>query len=185
MVRARAGCHATASESPVAERPEGRACRPSAAQRSEPRHGDPRKASPPGAKNLRGRVGDRRPSAAAPFTRTPQGRRLPGAGDGRSPASLRTGVQRPDPEAERSGARGRVGTGNGCGNGIGNGCDLAHIYTYIPLPTQHERPLVSSPPDSVRGRRPGGASVCGRARPRVIALSGAHRNSQLVELFTE
>ena len=74
-------------------------------------------------------------------------------------AQLRTGVQRPDPEAERSGARGRVRTGNGCGTGIGNGCDLAHIYTYIPLPTQHERP---SP-----GLRPGkDASVCGRARGR-------------------
>nr|DAT42644.1 MAG TPA: hypothetical protein [Caudoviricetes sp.] len=58
----------------------------------------------------------------------------------------RTGVQGPDPEAERSGARGRVGTGNGCGNGLGTRCDLAHIYTYIPLPTQHERPSGLLPP---------------------------------------
>lgn len=98
---------------------------------------------------------------------------------------VRTGVQRPDPEAQRSGARGRVGTGNGIGNGIGNGCDLAHIYTYIPLPTQHERPRVSSPPDSVRGRRPGGASVCGRARARGISNLGAQCNSKTVMLFTE
>lgn len=100
-------------------------------------------------------------------------------------AMVRTGVQRPDPEAQRSGARGRVGTGNGCGTGIGNGCDLAHIYTYIPLPTQHERPRVSSPPDSVRGRRPGGASVCGRAGARMMANSGAHCKRKTVRLFTE
>lgn len=97
----------------------------------------------------------------------------------------RTGGQRPDPEAQRSGARGRVGTGNGCGNGIGIGCDLAHIYTYIPLPTQHERPSGLLPPDSVRGRRPGGASVCGRARARMMANSGAECKRKTVMLFTE
>ena len=74
-------------------------------------------------------------------------------------ALVRTGVQRPDPEAQRSGARGRVGTGSGCGNGLGIGCDLAHIYTYIPLPTQHERP---SPLTSSGGR----TRVCVGARGR-------------------
>lgn len=74
-------------------------------------------------------------------------------------AQVRTGVQRPDPEAERSEARGRVGTGHGCGHGIGIGCDLAHIYTYIPLPTQHERP---SPLTSSGGR----TRVCVGARGR-------------------
>lgn len=78
----------------------------------------------------------------------------------------------------RSGARGSVGTGNGYGNGIGNGCDLAHIYTYIPLPTQHERPSCLLPPDSVRGRRHGGASVCGRARARTISISGPVASSK-------
>lgn len=93
-------------------------------------------------------------------------------------AQVRTGVQRPDPEAQRSGARGRVGTGNGCGTGIGNGCDLAHIYTYIPLPTQHERP---SP-----GLRPGkDASVCGRARARGVSNSGSCCKRKTVRLFTE
>jgi len=60
----------------------------------------------------------------------------------------RTGVQRPDPEAQRSGARGRVGTGNGCGNGIGNGVaqvTYIHIFHY----PHTKRPC---PPDSVRGQ---------------------------------
>ena len=78
-------------------------------------------------------------------------------------AMVRTGVQRPDPEAQRSGARGRVGTGNGCGNGIGNGRGSGHIYTYIPLPT-HE---ASFPPDSVRGKD---ASVWARACARVFHI---------------
>lgn len=134
-----------------------------------------------GAENLRGPAGDRRPSAAAPFAGTPQGR----ASQALATAAVRTGVQRPDPDAQRSGARGRVGTGNGCGNGIGNGCDLAHIYTYIPLPTQHERPSGLLPPDSVRGRRPGGASVCGRAGARMMANSGAYCKCKTVKLFTE
>lgn len=83
-------------------------------------------------------------------------------------ALLRTGVQRPGPEVERSGTRGRVGTGNGCGNGLGIGCDLAHIYTYIPLPTQHERP---SPLTSSGGR----TRVCvgARARPHDGKFRGA------------
>lgn len=80
--------------------------------------------------------------------------------------TIRTGVQRPDPEAQRSGAGGRVGTGNGCGNGIGIGCDLAHIYTYIPLPTQHERPR-SPPPLTPSGGGDPGARVCVGARGRV------------------
>ena len=84
----------------------------------------------------------------------------------------------------RSGARGRVGTGNGCGNGLGTRCDMAHIYTYIPLPTQHERPRVSSPL-TPSGEETGGASVCGRARARVVALSGAHCKCKTVTLFTE
>lgn len=92
--------------------------------------------------------------------------------------TTRTGVQRPDPEAQRSGARGRVGTGNGCGNGIGNGSGSGHIYTYIPLPTQHERP---SP-----GLRPGkDASVCGRARARAVSKSRERCKRKLVMLFTE
>ena len=98
----------------------------------------------------------------------------------------RTGVQRPDPEAQRSGARGRVGTGNGCGNGIGIGCDLAHIYTYIySYPHNTSAPRVSSPPDSVRGRRPGGASVCGRAGARMMANSGTYCKRKTMMLFTE
>lgn len=82
-----------------------------------------------GAENLRGPAGDRRLSAAAPFAGTPQGR----ASQALATALLRTGVQGPDPEAKRSGARGRVGTGNGCGNGTGNGVawvTYIHIFHY-------------------------------------------------------
>lgn len=163
------------SELEVAERPEGRACRPRAAQRSEPRHGDPRKASPPGAKNLRGRVGDRRPSAAAPFTRTPQGRRLPGACDGHG--SSRGSKTRPRSAAKRSEGSGRnrqrVRTRNRERSGPG------HIYTYIPLPTQHERP---SPRTTSGGR----TRVCVGARARACFTdSGAHCKRKTVTLFTE
>lgn len=60
------------------------------------------------------------------------------------------------------------------------------IYTHIfHYPHNTSAPRVSSPPDSVRGRRPGGASVCGRARAHVIALSGADCNRQMMGLFTE
>lgn len=80
--------------------------------------------------------------------------------------TTRTGVQRPDPEAQRSGARGRVGTGNGCGNGIGIGCDLAHIYTYIfHYPHNTSAPRVSSPLTPSGGGDPG-ARVCVGARGR-------------------
>lgn len=73
--------------------------------------------------------------------------------------TTRTGVQRPDPEAQRSGARGRVGTGNGCGNGIGNGVaqvTYIHIFHY----PHTKRPC---PPDFVRGQGRECVGACGRA----------------------
>lgn len=76
-------------------------------------------------------------------------------------AKVRTGVQRPEPEGERSGPRARVGTGNGCGNGIGNG--VAQV-TYIHIFQSHTR--ASFPPDSVRGKD---ASVCACARAREVS----------------
>lgn len=90
----------------------------------------------------------------------------------------RTGVQRPDPEAQRSGARGRVRTGNGCGHGIGNG--VAPV-TYIHI-FHYPHTLASFPPDYVRGRTRG----CVGARARVrLTDSGAHCKRKTVRLFTE
>ena len=115
------------SATSVAERPEGRARRPSAAKRSEPRRGDPRKASPPGTKNARGPVGrpapQRRSALHGDTGRVKVPRRL-------RRAHVRTGVQRPEPEVERSGTRARVRTGNGFGNGTGTGHGVAQV-TYI------------------------------------------------------
>lgn len=79
----------------------------------------------------------------------------------------RTGVQRPDPEAERSGAKGRVGTGNGCGNGIGNGVaqvTYIHIFHY----PHTKRPC---PPDSVRGQGRECVGACGRAGYQTLGPS--------------
>ena len=77
---------------------------------------------------------------------------------------VRTGVQRPDPEAERSGARGRVGTGNGCGTGIGNGVAWV-TYIHIYSNHTHERP---SPPDFVRGEGRECVCACGRAGYQIL-----------------
>lgn len=119
----------------------------------------------------RGRPAPQRRSA---LTRTPQGRRLPGACDG--PASNRGSKTRPRSGAKRNEGSGRnrqrVRTRNRQRSGPG------HIYTYIPLPTQHERPS----PDYVRGR----TRVCVGARPRAgYQILGAHCKRKTVALFTE
>ena len=73
---------------------------------------------------------------------------------------LRTGVQRPEPEGERSGPRARVGTGTGCGTGIGNGvAQVTYIHIYIPI--THTSVL---PPLTPSGGKD--ASVCVRAGAR-------------------
>lgn len=60
------------------------------------------------------------------------------------------------------------------------------IYTHIfHYPHNTSAPRVSSPPDSVRGRRHGGASVCGRARARTISISGPRCKLKIVGLLTE
>lgn len=94
--------------------------------------------------------------------------RGPRAGEGPpAPATgaARTGVQRPEPEVERSGTRARVGTGNGCGNGVGNGSVSGHIYIYIPI--THTSVL---PPLTPSGGKD--ASVCARAGARDIKFLG-------------
>lgn len=110
------------------------------------------------------RLGPRTPenprATGAPAPRRPS--RGPRAGEGPpAPATgtIRTGVQRPEPEGERSGPRARVGTGNGCGHGLGNGSGSGHIYTYIPI--THTSVL---PPLTPSGGKD--ASVCARAGAR-------------------
>ena len=111
------------------------------------------------------RLGPRTPedprATGAPAPQRPS--RGPRAGEGPpAPATgqVRTGVQRPDPEAERSGARGRVGTGNGCGTGIGNG--VAWV-TYIHIYSNHTHTSVLPPLTPSGGKD---ASVCARAGAR-------------------
>jgi hypothetical protein len=91
-----------------------------------------------------------------------------------SPA-LATGGARPalepgfkDPTPKRSAAERGVGSEPATGAETGSATDVTWlIYTHIfHYPHNTSAPRVSSPPDSVRGRRPGGASVCGRARGR-------------------
>lgn len=78
-----------------------------------------------------------------------------------------------DPTPKRSEAERGVGSEPATGAGTASATDVTWlIYTHIySIPTQHERPRVSSPPDYVRGRRPGGASVCGRAGARAFDRS--------------
>lgn len=101
----------------------------------------------------RGRPAPQRRSA---LTRTPRGRRLPGACDGQgSNRGSKTRARRGAKRTEGSGRnRQRVRNRHRQRSGPG------HIYTYIPIPT-HERP---SPPDYVRGegRECVGARACAR-----------------------
>lgn len=120
----------------------------------------------------RGRPAPQRRSA---LTRTPQGRRLPGACDGHE--SDRGSKTRPRGAAKRSEGSGRnrqrVRRRHRQRSGPG------HIYTYISLPT-HRSVLAPLTPSGGKD-----ASVCGRARARGIALSEARFNSRHVVLFTE
>ena len=92
-----------------------------------------------------------------------------------------------DPTPKRSEAERGVGSEPATGAETASATDVTwliytHIYSY---PHTTSAPRVSSPPDSVRGRRPGGASVCGRAGARMMANSGAHCKRKTVRLFTE
>lgn len=85
--------------------------------------------------------------------------------------TIRTGVQGPDPEAQRSGARGRVGTGNGCGSGIGNGVAwVTYIHIFLYPHTSVLPPLTSS----------GGkdASVWARVPARAFDILGGRMQAQ-------
>lgn len=119
----------------------------------------------------RGRPAPQRRSA---LTRTPQGRRLPGACDG--PASNRGSKTRPRSAAQRSegSGRNRQRVRNGIGNGVAQ-VTYIHIFHY-------PHTGASFPPDSVRGKD---ASVCGRARARGVSDSEGRCNSKTVRLFTE
>lgn len=100
-------------------------------------------------------------------------------------ARIEPGVK--DPTPKRSEAERGVGSEPATGAETASASDVTWlIYTHIfHYPHNTSAPRVSSPPDSVRGRRPGGASVCGRARARMMANSGAHCKSKTVILFTE
>lgn len=134
-----------------------------------------------GAENLRGPAGDRRPSAAAPFAGTPQGRAS------QALATARVGSGFKDPTPKRSEAERGVGSEPATGAETDSALGVTWlIYTHIfHYPHNTSAPRVSSPPDSVRGRRPGGASVCGRAGARMMANSEAHCKRKTVTLFTE
>lgn len=92
-----------------------------------------------------------------------------------------------DPTPKRSAAERGVGSEPATGAETASATDVTWlIYTHIfHYPHNTSAPRVSSPPDSVRGRRPGGASVCGRARARMMANSGANCKRKTVTLFTE
>ena len=140
------------------------------------------------------RLGPRTPEAAwatgAPAPQRPsRGHR---AGEG--PPALATGGARPafepgfkDPTPKRSAAERGVGSESATGAETASASDVTWlIYTHIfHYPHNTSAPSVSSPPDSVRGRRHGGASVCGRARARRLAISGARCKRKSVKLFTE
>ena len=96
----------------------------------------------------------------------------------------RTGGSKPRP---RSAAKRSEGSEPATGAETASASDVTWlIYTHIfHYPHNTSAPRVSSPPDSVRGRRPGGASVCGRARARMVANSGTYCKRKTVMLFTE